>query len=661
MKIFYNQKRAGKRAIILLIVLPGLFAGSLSAQTLISSFSPVSGPVGSTVTINGSGFDLTTTNNTVYVGSVKAAVVTASVTSLTVTIPAGGTYQPITVINTVTGKSGTSNLCFNITFPSAGAFTISSFAAKVDRATANAPLGIAVGDINGDGLPDVVVVNSGSNSVSVFKNTSTAGAINFAPKVDFATANSPSSLTLGDYNGDGKLDIMVTNTGSNSVSVIRNTSTVAVISFAGKQDFITGNSPSGVSLKDINADGLPDMVVSNRTSNTISVFKNLGGLFAPKSDFATGTSPLDAGTADIDGDGKPDVLVPDDLSAAFSTLRNTSAGAAISFAAKIDNSTPSQPRMINIGDLDGDGKQDIVTPNFLGNNFSAFRNTSSTGIISYAARQDFAAGTQTLASFIADLDGDGLPDVITVDAATNSVGVYKNNSIPGTISFAAPISYTTGTGPQKIFVADLDLDGKPDIITINSTSNTFSVLRNTLLSSLPVILQSFTGSRNGTEVSLSWQTSEESNTKSFEAEQSTDGNQFSTIVTVAASGNSNGIRQYNFVHHNPAKGINYYRLKMIDLDGSYSFSKIISVQMEQVISLFTIYPNPAHDFIIIKPGSSHSMVIHIFASDGLQVKSYQTDGSLHEINIPISNLPAGFYTVQLQSGGGSETQTFIKK
>jgi len=662
MKLYFLfiRKHIFKIIVLFFVLMVGM--QSSMSQTTVSSFSPLAGAVGTSVTITGTGFDATASNNTVYFGSVKAIVSSASVTSLTVTVPAGSTYQPVTVINILTGKSGSSNLFFNVTFPAAGAFSISSFAAKVDRATANAPLAIAVGDINGDGLPDVVIVNSGANSVSVFKNTSVPGTISFAAKVDFATANSPSSITLGDYNGDGKLDILVTNSNSNSVSLIRNTSTIAAISFAVKQDLITGTSPDGVYLKDLNADGLPDIVVANRNSNTISVFRNLGGIFAAKVDFATGTAPFDAAIIDIDGDGKPDVVAPDDLSTALSTLRNTSAGAAISFAAKVDNTTPLQPRMVSLGDLDGDGKQDLVTPNFVGNNFSAFRNTSTSGTISYAARQDVVAGTQAIASFISDMDGDGLPDVMVLDASANSVGVYKNTSIPGTISFAAPITYSTGVGPQKMFVADLDLDGKPDIITINSSSNTFSVLRNTLLSSLPLNLLSFTVVRDGSNVNLSWQTSGEMNTDRFEAEHSSDGNNFIGIGNVQASGNSTGIRDYSFTHSNPPNGFNFYRLKMIDIDGTLTYSRIVSIQIARAQSVFSIYPNPTGDYISVKPSTTNGgAIITITSRDGLLVKSIRMDKNQQEIKIPMYNLPAGLYTISLESGGLIQSQTMFKK
>ncbi len=128
-----------------------------------------------------------------------------------------------------------------------GSITAGSFAAKVDFTTGTDPYGIAIGDIDGDGKPDLVVANYSSNTVSVFRNTSTSGSIttgSFAAKVDFTTGTDPYGVAIGDI--EGKPDLVVTNSGSNTVSIYRNTSTSGSItagSFAAKVDFTTGTNP----------------------------------------------------------------------------------------------------------------------------------------------------------------------------------------------------------------------------------------------------------------------------------------------------------------------------------------------------------------------------------------------------------------------------------
>ena len=100
-----------------------------------------------------------------------------------------------------------------------------SFAAKVDFATVSAPSSVAIGDLDGDGKPDLAIPNNYNSSVSVYRNTSSSGSIvagSFVAKAEFAIGFRPQSVTIGDLDGDGKADLAVANYGDNSVSVLRN-------------------------------------------------------------------------------------------------------------------------------------------------------------------------------------------------------------------------------------------------------------------------------------------------------------------------------------------------------------------------------------------------------------------------------------------------------
>jgi hypothetical protein len=157
-----------------------------------------------------------------------------------------------------------------------------------------------VADLNGDGKLDVATVNLFSNSVSVLLNTTIPGANipSFAASQEFATDSSPVFLTAGDLNGDGKLDLAVTAIDSNTVSVLLNTTAPGdgTPSFALNQDFATGLHPQSVTNVDLNEDGKLDLVVANAFSDTLSVLINTttpGATtqsFAAKQDFATVTA-----------------------------------------------------------------------------------------------------------------------------------------------------------------------------------------------------------------------------------------------------------------------------------------------------------------------------------------------------------------------------------
>ncbi len=450
---------------------------------VIVSFTPTSGSIGTSVVITGTDFDPSIANNSVYFGAIKATVTSASTTSLTFTVPVAETYQPISVTNLSSLLTGYSTSSFNVTFPCAGAINSTSFAVKVDSITGANPKGVSLVDLDGDGKTDMVVSNYGTNTVSVYQNIGTAGTISYAPKVDFVTGTAPYASAFGDINADGKLDIAVVNYSANTVSVLKNTSTPGIISFAPKIDLLTGTNPADVAIRDINGDGKPEIVVVNQGSNTASVFKNTSNVitisFAAKVDFATGVAPVSVKLNDIDGDGKADIVTANYSFSTVSVIRNTSAGVAISFAAKIDFTTTGTTQCVGIADINGDGKMDIVATNYGANSISIFKSTSTVGTISFAAKVDFATGASPFHLAITDLDGDGKPDFAIANSGATTISVIKNTSTIATISCSAKVDFAAGTNPQGIAIGDIDGDGRPDLIVSENGVNKISFFRNT--------------------------------------------------------------------------------------------------------------------------------------------------------------------------------------
>jgi hypothetical protein len=129
----------------------------------------------------------------------------------------------------------------------------------------------------------MAVASTGAALISVYRNTSTIGSILFAPKVNFPTEFQPACVSITDFNGDGKVDLAVTNYNTNgSVSVFKNISTLGNISFAGRVNYSTGNSPPHVTSGDLDGDGLPDIAVSNNLSHSISILTLKGFRFIPQ-------------------------------------------------------------------------------------------------------------------------------------------------------------------------------------------------------------------------------------------------------------------------------------------------------------------------------------------------------------------------------------------
>ncbi|HVS90948.1 MAG TPA: FG-GAP-like repeat-containing protein [Mucilaginibacter sp.] len=453
----------------------------------ISSINPSSGPVGTTVTVAGSGFNTSTSKNIVFFGATRAVVNAATSTSLTATVPPGTTFQPTSVLNTDINLSGYSAFPFITTFQSNGKGP--NYDGRVSFASGNAPTSVAIGDLDGDGKPDLVVANGNSNTISVYRNTSSNGSIiasSFTTKIDYPLPAGPSIVKIADLNADGKPDIVVgCNRNSNALSFFRNTSTAGQISFAPTIDYLQSSGVNDIAIADIDNDGMPDVVVVFNM-NTVDVFHNVttGGnannldFLAENLNLQTNTGPESLCVADFDHDGKPDIAVAvSGVGYQFgfiSLFRNTTAG-QMSFSSSNYSGLGQWPACIKTADMDGDGKPDLV----LGlsndaNSILVLPNNSTPGNISFGAKQVFEIAPGNFE--LGDVDGDGKPDIISTVPSNGLVSVVTNASSPGKFSFNTANIFPTGNFPVQLAIGDLDGDGKPDIVTADNAGNTMSIL-----------------------------------------------------------------------------------------------------------------------------------------------------------------------------------------
>ena len=246
----------------------------------------------------------------------------------------------------------------------------------------------------------------------------------------------------------------------------------------------------------------------------------------------------------------------------------------------------------------------------------------------------------------------GLSDI----AASAQVNVKKYTNNAWTNAGNQPVTQSIGSNNNIA----LTTDGINKLFAFYRNSNTGAIYAKTFDASgiLPVTLTGFTATKVKDASLLQWTTESELNNKLFEIEHSTDAKTFTKIGQVAAAGNTNIQQHYSFIHASPAAGINYYRLKQVDKNGNYVYSKIISIIFNQQQPLLTIFPNPAQNVLHVSYIPAGVRQIVVFDAQGKAIRNIQSNE--RSIDINITGLSGGTYFVSFYGDDISETRRFIK-
>jgi VCBS repeat protein/FG-GAP repeat protein len=445
---------------------------SCAAALTSLSASPSEANVGSTMLLSGGGVDAHGDGSDVTLGwSLNDATVgslsTASGGSTIFTCNAPG---PETV--TLTASVGGAAACPT---QSAQSMTLLcdavcgwGLSAALGPAVGAGPASVAIGDLNGDGKPDLAVANSNlgrlPGTVSVLLGH---GDGTFQPQAAYASGGlGLSALAVGDLNGDGKLDLAVANTNSNDVSVLTGKGDGT---FGPPVSYPTGSFPSSLAIADLNGDHVADLVVANFGSGAVGpdVFLGKGdGTFQLRTTYATDLGGANSvAIGDLNGDGKPDLAVATDSTNAVSVLLGKGDGTFDPFAAYAAGSVPWS---VAIGDLNGDGKLDLAVAN---QGFAGPGNVSvllGNGDGTFRTQVVYAAGSLPWFIAIGDLNGDGKADLAVANNGSNNVGVLLGN---GDGTFQAQVPFATGSFPASIAIGDLNGDAKVDLAVANQSSS----------------------------------------------------------------------------------------------------------------------------------------------------------------------------------------------
>lgn len=353
-----------------------------------------------------------------------------------------------------------------------------------------APWGVTIGDFNGDGIPDLAVTNQCGNDPTC--NGSSRGSVSillgvgdgtFGPQTSYIVGYQPMPIVAADFNGDHKLDLAVGNFNGTNVSILVGNGNGT---FQLPVTYDTGPwEPYGLLAADFNGDGRMDLAASNAGSDSVSILMGKGdATFLPHVDYWAGNGAGVAAAADFNGDHTIDLAVPD-LGWAdrpdnkLTLLIGNGDG---SFRSHVLYQTPLPPTAVAWGDFNGDGILDLaVTEQGMSDNDQPFGAASlflGNGDGTYNAQPRFGTGTNYASAVaVGDFNGDGALDMAFADSGDNLVGILWGD---GQGNFGEnPTIISVGKNPAAIATGDFNKDGKLDLVVSNSGDSTVEVLLNT--------------------------------------------------------------------------------------------------------------------------------------------------------------------------------------
>lgn len=330
------------------------------------------------------------------------------------------------------------------------------------------PLGVALADLNSDGNLDVVTANYGAGSVSVLLGN---GNGTFQSVKSFAAGAFASTIAVGDFNGDHLPDLAVGH-------FDRSATTVSVLlgngdgTFQAAVDYTVGSSPIWVIAADLNGDSILDLVAANNDSANISVLLgNSDGTFQAAQSTAVGSDPIGLAAADLNGDKIPDLVVansgPDTVSILFGNGDGT-------FQASVDYPVGRNTSDATVGDFNGDGAPDLAITGMGSGDVTILLNDGQGG---FQAGATYPVSASPIGAVVGDFNSDGKLDLVVgyYDFTQTNVTTLLGN---GDGTFQTSVDYAADIGPVGVVVGDVNGDTAPDLVVANASSSDVSVLLN---------------------------------------------------------------------------------------------------------------------------------------------------------------------------------------
>lgn len=340
------------------------------------------------------------------------------------------------------------------------------------------PAGMVIVDLNHDGRLDVLAANDEVSTVSVVLGQ---GILGYKPPLAYASAptgrhfHHSHPLAIGDFNRDGHVDYAVTTQygGPFYVSVSLG---IGNGQFLAQVIYQVGTCPTSVSAVDTDGDGVLDLIVTNSEGHSISVLRgNANGTFQPRRDFVASNWPISTIAADFNGDGHADVAMVDWNAPTLTVLSGAGNG---QFGTPVEFAVGDNPRSLVAGDFDRDGKLDVAVANGASGSISVLRgygNGMFAAAVEYPVSNSGWVNSEPNSIVAADLDRDGNLDLAVADYGRDAIELFRGNR-NGIFDAAQVI--TVQPSPSSIAAADFDGDGSVDLALLHYASGRLSVLLN---------------------------------------------------------------------------------------------------------------------------------------------------------------------------------------
>jgi Ca2+-binding RTX toxin-like protein len=334
---------------------------------------------------------------------------------------------------------------------------------------------VAVGQLTGDGRNDVVVTtgyeDEPTDLVDVLLGN---GDGTLQAPATFVVLNSPSTVSITDVNDDGKPDIVVPAEQHKGLSILINTASPLI--FTPPKLVPTGNGPDTVVTADLNGDGIPDVVVGNQVDNTVQVFLGNGnGTFKAPETYSVATDPQQVLVANL-GNGSLDIVEISQSSGDVTVLKGNGSGHFTALPAFPTTEIGFGPNPMTLANLSGNGDMDLVVADDSSGMIDVYQGNGDGTFNESPADYSMPMGAYAPSAFAvtSGVFTGTLPDIAVTDVSNNQVDVFLNNGSGGLDS--VPGTYPVGTYPTSLAVADVNGDSKQDLVVADKYGSEVSVL-----------------------------------------------------------------------------------------------------------------------------------------------------------------------------------------